>query len=64
MFLGYDEMKDILNESNFPEIGILSSLALVLFSPSALRLTLHEVSLVWFQAMAGLGMKMFHCRSA
>jgi len=42
-------MKDILHQSNFLEIGTLSSLRLVLLSPSALRLTLHEVSLVWFR---------------
>jgi len=36
-----NEMKDILNQSNFLEINILSSLRLVLLSPSASRLTLY-----------------------
>jgi len=43
-------MMALVNKFDFFKTGILSCLRLVLFfSPSALRLTLHEGSLVWFQ---------------
>jgi len=42
--LSSNEMKDILNQSNFLAIDILPSLRLVLLPPSALRFTPHEIS--------------------